>query len=110
MLNEDADRLDRWRRGDGRAFGELVTRWQQPLARFFARLGGRSAPVHDLCQEVFLRVHQAAGRYRENGTFASWLYRIALNVARDALRRRRLPTGDLKDVELADPTGPPDAY
>ncbi len=109
MANEDADRMERWRRGDSRAFTELVAHWQQPLARFFARLLGRPAPVHDLCQEVFLRVHQAAGRYREDGNFAAWLYRIALNVGRDAQRRGRHEPVALTDAELADPAARPEA-
>jgi RNA polymerase sigma-70 factor (ECF subfamily) len=45
--------------------------------------------VADLCQEVFLRLYLAGPRYREAGAFSSWLYQIALNVARDAGRRRR---------------------
>src|SRR5262249_17914634 len=40
------------------------------------------------CQEVFLRVYQARSRYRATGKFSSWLYQIALNVVRDAARRR----------------------
>jgi RNA polymerase sigma-70 factor (ECF subfamily) len=89
MGHEDADLVRSWQQGDAAAFEALVRRWQQPMARFLARLVGRAEPVQDLCQEVFLRLHLAAGRYREAGAFAPWLYRIALNVARDAGRRRR---------------------
>jgi RNA polymerase sigma-70 factor, ECF subfamily len=45
--------------------------------------------VADLCQEVFLRVYLKGQRYREAGVFSTWLYQIALNVARDAARRAR---------------------
>jgi RNA polymerase sigma-70 factor (ECF subfamily) len=51
------------------------------------RLLGPETGVADLTQEVFLRAHGAVGRYREGGTFSAWLYRIALNLARDAGRR-----------------------
>lgn len=71
------------------AFEVLVRRWQQPIARFLTRLVGRCELVQDLSQEVFLRVYLASPRYRETGAFSTWLYRIALNVARDASRRRR---------------------
>ncbi len=89
MGSDDADLIRRWQHGDGSAFEELVRRWQQPVARFVQRLTGRADLVADLCQEVFLRVFQAAPRDRESGSFRTWLYRIALNVTRDALRRRR---------------------
>ncbi len=80
-----------WQRGDPVAFAELVRDWQQPLARFLFRVAGQPDRVADLCQEVFLRVYLARERYRENGQFAAWFYRIALNVARDAARRERWP-------------------
>jgi RNA polymerase sigma-70 factor (ECF subfamily) len=93
--------MRRWQEGDGAAFEALVRRWEQPVARFLGRLAGASGSVPDLCQEVFLRVYQAGPRYRETGAFSTWLYRIALNVARDAGRRNRRPHQPLKDREPA---------
>jgi len=87
MDRTDAELMHAWQRGDAAAFTILVRRWQQPMARFLAHLVGPTGQVADLCQEVFLRLHTA--RYREAGSFSTWLYRIALNVARDAGRRRR---------------------
>lgn len=87
-----------WQDG-GAAFERLVRRWQQPVARFLFHLVGREDLVADLCQEVFLRVYEQRGRYRETGAFPAWLYRIALNVARDAGRRRRKEPLDLAVVE-----------
>ncbi len=104
MPPHDADLVARWQLGDPAAFEELVRRWQQPMARFLFRLTGDAALTADLCQEVFLRVLAARERYRDNGRFSAWLYRIALNVARDAGRRRRFPTTDQTD--RADPAAP----
>jgi RNA polymerase sigma-70 factor, ECF subfamily len=104
-MKADAD----WRSGDAAAFEKLVRRWQQPVARFLFHFVGREELVADLCQEVFLRVYEHRGRYRETGAFAAWLYRIALNVARDAQRRRRQPEC-LGDIEpIAADLSPPDA-
>jgi RNA polymerase sigma-70 factor, ECF subfamily len=89
MAQRDEDLIRRWQSGEACAFEELVRRWQQPMGRFLARLVGRLDLVPDLCQEVFLRLYQAGPRYREQGTFSNWLYRIALNVARDTGRRTR---------------------
>jgi RNA polymerase sigma-70 factor, ECF subfamily len=83
----DADLVRRWQHGDAGAFAAVVRRWQRPVARFLARLLGPAAPVADLTQDVFVRAHQAIGRYRETGAFSTWLYQIALNLARDAARR-----------------------
>ena len=89
MAHQDEDLIQRWQAGEASAFEEIVRRWQDPMGRFLARLVGRQDLVPDLCQEVFLRLYQAGPRYREQGIFSTWLYRIALNVARDAGRRAR---------------------
>ena len=94
---DDPDLIRRWQGGDADAFAAVVRRWQRPVARFLARLLGPAAPVADLTQDVFLRAHQAIGRYRETGTFSTWLYRIALNLARDAARRTKRAPVPLPD-------------
>jgi RNA polymerase sigma-70 factor (ECF subfamily) len=109
MDRGDAELIAQWQRGDTTAFAALVRRWQQPMARFLARLFGRPEPVADLCQEVFLRLYQAGPRYRETGAFSTWLYRIALNVARDAGRRRRREPHSLANGELLGHEPAPDA-
>jgi RNA polymerase sigma-70 factor (ECF subfamily) len=101
MGQDDSDLIRRWQRGDGQAFEALVRRWQTPVARFLARLVGRPDLVPDLCQEVFLRVHLARARYRPEGAFSTWLYRIALNIGRDALRRHRRRPVPLPEQEPA---------
>ena len=98
--NQDVEESSAWRQGDPAAFAVLVRRWQQPVARFLAAMVGRDDLVPDLCQEVFLRVFLARSRYRETGAFSSWLYRIAMNVARDACRRKRWQPQSLPDHEL----------
>lgn len=109
MDPSDAQLVALWQRGDAGAFAALVRRWQQPIGRFLAHLGGSREHVADLCQEVFLRAYEAGPRYRESGVFSAWLYRIALNVARDAARRsRRLPQA-LPNGEPVAATPAPDA-
>jgi RNA polymerase sigma-70 factor (ECF subfamily) len=106
---DDADLLERWRRGDRGAFEALVRRWQQPIGRFLFRLTGRAETAGDLCQEVFLRAWHAGPRSRDGGAFAAWLYRIALNAARDAARRNRRAPQPLAGQDVPDRHGPADA-
>ena len=98
---DDAELAARWQLGDAEAFAELVRRWQQPIARFLTHLLGKPELVHDLCQDVFLRAFVAGPRYRESGSFSAWLYRIALNAARDIGRRRRFRTVSIGTEEPA---------
>jgi RNA polymerase sigma-70 factor (ECF subfamily) len=101
MGHADAELVRRSQKGDASAFEDLVRRWQQPIARFLAQHVGQVDIVHDLTQEVFLRLYLAKSRYREKGTFSTWLYQIALNIARDAARKRKLPLVRLHDQELS---------
>jgi RNA polymerase sigma-70 factor (ECF subfamily) len=88
MGESDAELIRRWRAGEAAAFEAVVRRWETPLCRFLSRLAP-SDQIGDMTQEVFLRVHRAGPGYRENGHFSTWLFQIALNVARDAARRAR---------------------
>src|SRR5262245_7934013 len=109
MDPSDAELVARWQRGDVQAFAHLVRRWQQPMARFLTHLVGRPDLVGDLCQEVFLGALRAGPGYRECGSFSAWLYRIALNVARDASRRGRHSAISLANGEPVSVAPPPDA-
>ena len=100
MGQPDAELVRRWQGGDAAAFEALVRRWQEPVARFLARLVGPHGPVTDLCQDTFLRAYLAGTRYRDNGSFSTWLFQIALNAARDhgrrsARRPQPLPGGEM---------------
>ena len=85
----DAALMARVRRGDRDAFARLVDRHKDGLVAYLARLTGSPDRAQDLAQEAFLRVFQAAERYRERGEFTAWLYRIATNLVRSEARRER---------------------
>jgi RNA polymerase sigma-70 factor (ECF subfamily) len=86
MSASDHELMRRLAAGDERALEQLIERWQRGVGRLLRRLAPDEAD--DLRQEAFVRVLTAAPRYRPQGEFSTWLYRIVLNLARDAARRR----------------------
>src|SRR5215472_8190708 len=90
--------------GDTDRFNELILRWERPIYALAYRQIGREEDARDVCQETFLRAYRALGGFRGQAKFSSWLYRIALNLCRDWLRReRRAPTIQPPDgVDLAE--------
>lgn len=84
----DGERMRRWSAGDRSAFEEIVRAWERPVGRFLIRLTRNPDLAGDLTQEVFLRVYLKGARYTHGGTFKTWLYQIALNLARDAARKQ----------------------
>jgi len=77
-------------RGDAAAFRSLVERYEKPIYGFLYRLVGDPELARDLAQDAFLAAYCALPGLKGDVAFSPWLYKIALNCARQALRRRRL--------------------
>jgi RNA polymerase sigma-70 factor (ECF subfamily) len=76
-------------KGDQRAFEELTGRyWTRVFGHLYKQLGDRQE-AEDLTQDVFLRLYRYRHRYRPRAKFITWLFFIAQNVARNAVRTRR---------------------
>ncbi len=75
-------------RADHQEFARLVRRWEGPIRRLCARMIGDAHRGEDLKQDVFLRVFEKRKDYQPGGRFSTWLWRIALNLCYDELRRR----------------------
>ncbi len=90
--------------GDADSFNQLIKRWERPIYALAYRTIGREEEARDVCQETFLRAFRALPGFRGQAKFSSWLYRIALNLCRDWMRRqRRTPTVQApEDVDIAD--------
>jgi RNA polymerase sigma-70 factor (ECF subfamily) len=79
----------RVQRDEPGAFEELIERyWSRVFGHFFRRLGDRQE-AEDLVQDVFLRLFRYRKRYQPRAKFATWLFHITQNVARNAVRSRR---------------------
>ncbi len=74
--------------GDLRAFGELVSRYDQRLLNFVYRTIGDRERAQDLVQETFVRVYRHLERFDQTKKFSTWIYTIASNLAKNELRNR----------------------
>jgi RNA polymerase sigma-70 factor (ECF subfamily) len=77
------------RDGDSSKLGVLFERYHLPLHDFLSRMTGNAAVAEDLVQDVFLRVLKYRATFRDDGSFETWLYRIARNARADYFRSRR---------------------
>ena len=85
---EDTELVNACLAGDGRAFEELVARYQVRLLNFVYRTIGDRDRAEDLVQEVFIRVYRHLGRFDQRKTSSTWIYTIASNLAKNELRNR----------------------
>ena len=88
-LAEDDALVARLRAGDREALGQLFLRHANPVRRLLVSVMGPSDEVEDLVQEVFLAVHRSIAGFRGNARFSTWLHRVTVNTALNALRRPR---------------------
>ena len=75
--------------GDAESFNQLILRWERPIFALAYRVIGREEDARDVCQETFLRAYRALPGFKGDAQFSSWIYRIALNLCRDWMRKQR---------------------
>jgi RNA polymerase sigma-70 factor (ECF subfamily) len=84
----DIERMLRVQRDEPGAFAEMLERfWTPVFSRLFRQLGDRQE-AEDRTQDVFMRLYRSRRRYQPRAKFTTWLFHIAQNVARNALRTR----------------------
>jgi RNA polymerase sigma-70 factor (ECF subfamily) len=100
----DEDLVVKSKKGDIKAFEDLVCRYERKIYTIAYRMMGNYDDANDLAQEAFLRAFQAIGGFRQESSFFTWLSRIVTNVCRDELRKRyRKPVESLdKEICLGD--------
>ena len=84
----DEELVRRFLRGDRAAMGTLVERHQSRIHGLCLRMLGRREDAADATQDVFITCMRKLGGFREEARFSTWLYRVAVNVCHDTLRKR----------------------
>ncbi len=98
----DRELVEQARAGSGPAMHELYRAHHRRIYGLTLRLTGNTGDAEDAVQETFLRAWRNLGRFRGESSFGTWLYRIAVNLCRDAARKHR-PTETATDGVVAPP-------
>ena len=99
----DENLVKQTQRGDKAAFNLLVIKYQHRVAKLVSRFVHNHQEAEDVVQEAFIKAYRAIGKFRGESQFYTWLYRIAVNTAKNYLvsRSRKPPASDL-DAEEAE--------
>ncbi len=94
----DQQLVERVQKGDKRAFDLLVIKYQHKLIAVISRFIRDHAEVHDVAQEAFIKAYRALPNFRGDSAFYTWIYRIAINTAKNHIvaRNRRPPASDVE--------------
>jgi len=100
----DQQLVERVQRGDKAAFDLLVLKYQRKIFRLLSRLIRDQSEIEDVAQEAFIKAYRALPSFRGDSAFYTWLYRIAINTAKNYLVAlgRRAPTSTETEIEDAE--------
>jgi RNA polymerase sigma-70 factor (ECF subfamily) len=98
----DQQLVERVQAGDRSAFNLLVLKYQHRVLKLVSRFINDAAEAEGVAQEAFLKAYRALGSFRGDSAFYTWLYRIAINTAKNALVSNRRRPVDF-DLDLQDP-------
>jgi len=105
MSEREADQelIIRLQRGDKRAFDLLVLKYQQRVINLVSRYIRDPSEAQDVAQEAFIKAYRALPRFRGDSAFYTWLYRIAINTAKNYIvAQSRRPPSTGVDAEIAE--------
>jgi RNA polymerase sigma-70 factor (ECF subfamily) len=99
----DQELVQRVQHGDKKAFDILVQKYQQRIVKLIARYVRDQDEVYDVAQETFIKAYRALAKFRGDSAFYTWLYRIAINTAKNYLvaQGRRPPDTDIDAEDAA---------
>ncbi|MDH5436580.1 MAG: RNA polymerase sigma factor RpoE [Gammaproteobacteria bacterium] len=97
----DQELVERVQSGDKRAFDLLVLKYQHKIVNLISRYLRDSNDVQDVAQEAFIKAYRALPRFRGDSAFYTWIYRIAINTAKNHLvsMGRRPPASDIDAMD-----------
>lgn len=105
----DQQLVERVQKGDKRAFDLLVTKYQQRILNLVGRFVRNPNDAMDVTQEAFLKAYRALPKFRGDSAFYTWMYRIAVNTAKNYLavqsRRPQEAEQDYEEIEQIDSSG-----
>jgi RNA polymerase sigma-70 factor, ECF subfamily len=98
-MDEDLDLINRTEAGEREAFDDLVRKYQKPLYAMLYRMVGNHEDASDLLQKAFVKAFTGLKSFERRATFKTWLYQIAINLAKNVYRdRARIEQVSIDDV------------
>lgn len=100
----DQQLVEEVRAGNRSSYSELVKRHQKGLLRLSMRFMKSLESAQDIVQDAFIKAYEKIDTFEGRSSFKSWLFQIAVNVARNKLRENKHLFADIKDIEIGIPS------
>ena len=96
----DQKLVEKAQKGDKKAFGMLVEKYQRRLNRLLSRMVRDQSEIEDIVQDSFIKAYRAINNFRGDSAFYTWLYRIGINTAKNHLVKLGKRPKAMNDVEI----------
>lgn len=96
-MNAEKELISRAKKGDVSTFEELIAGYEKKVYNTVYRFFNNSEDAMDITQEIFIKVYTSLHSFREDSSFSTWIYRIAVNTCIDFLRKKKDETLPIKD-------------
>jgi RNA polymerase sigma factor (sigma-70 family) len=99
MERTDSELVSRCLDGDNEAFSELISRYKRLIYSVAYKFSKDNEEVDDMAQEAFIKIYRSLARYDDQYKFSTWSVKVATNVCIDHVRRKRIDSVSLQEVE-----------
>lgn len=85
--------------GSGDAFSELISRYKRLVYSVACKFSGNTEEINDMAQEAFIKIYKSLSRYDSQYRFSTWCVKVATNICLDHVRRRKINSVSLDEIE-----------
>ncbi len=105
MERTDSELVSRCLKGDNEAFSELISRYKRLIYSVAYKFSTDNEEVNDMAQEAFIKIYRSLSRYDDQYKFSTWSVKVATNICLDHVRRKKLNSVSLDEIENFTGTG-----
>lgn len=99
MERTDSELVSKCLKGDNEAFSELISRYKRLIYSVAYKFTRDSEEVNDMAQEAFIKIYRSLSRYDDQYKFSTWSVKVATNICLDHVRRKKLNSVSLEEIE-----------
>ncbi len=99
MERTDSELVSRCLKGDNEAFSELISRYKRLIYSVAYKFSRDNEEVNDMAQEAFIKIYRSLSRYDAQYKFSTWSVKVATNICLDHVRRKKLNSVSLEEIE-----------
>lgn len=101
-MEEEQEWIQKVLAGNKQAYAHIIDRYKNPLYGIILRMTKNPHDAQDLVQEAFIKVYEQLDKYKAQGSFSSWFYKVAINHCMDQFRKKKFKQSEVDEEKIQD--------